>query len=87
MQDLVADLLQFIDRSPTPYHAVATAVSLLEEAGYAPLEEAEIWSVSPGDRRYVVRAGGARGLRDREPTAREAGFRIAGAHTIRRICA
>ena len=82
MQDLVADLLQFIDRSPTPYHAVATAVSLLEEAGYAPLEEAEVWSVSPGDRRYVVRAGGSLAafeIGSRPPA--EAGFRIVGAHT------
>lgn len=82
MQDLVADLLQFIDRSPTPYHAVATAVRRLEEAGYTRLEEADAWSVSPGDRRYVVRAGGSLAafeIGSRPPA--EAGFRIVGAHT------
>ena len=82
MQDPVADLLQFIDRSPTPYHAVATAALLLEEAGFSRLEEADVWSVSPGDRRYVVRAGGSLAafeIGSRPPA--EAGFRIVGAHT------
>lgn len=82
MQDLVADLLQFIDRSPTPYHAVATVALRLEEAGFSRLEEADVWSVSPGDRRYVVRAGGSLAafeIGSRPPP--EAGFRIIGAHT------
>ena len=79
MQDLVADLLRFIDRSPTPYHAVETAVALLEEAGFARLDEGDAWSVAPGDRRYVVRAGGSLAafeVGSRPPA--EAGFRIVG---------
>jgi len=82
MQDPVADLLTFIDRSPTPYHAVATTVERLEQAGYSRLDEAEIWSVAPGDRRYVVRGGGslvAFETGSRPPA--EGGFRIVGAHT------
>ncbi|MEZ4278976.1 MAG: M18 family aminopeptidase [Myxococcota bacterium] len=82
MQDPAADLLRFIDGSPTPYHAVETAVALLEEAGYSRLDEREVWSLSPGERVYVVRAGGSLAAFEvgSKPPA-EAGFRIVGAHT------
>lgn len=82
MSDSVDDLLSFIDRSPTPYHAVAETASRLEDAGYAPLEESEPWSLAPGDRRYVVRAGGSLAafeVGSTDPAA--AGFRVVGAHT------
>ena len=59
MQDCVADLLAFIDRSPTPYHAVASAAERLEKAGFSRLEESELWSLSAAARHYVVRAGGS----------------------------
>ena len=81
MQDPVADLLAFIDRSPTPHHAVATVAALLEEAGFARLKEAEVWSVAPGDRRYVVRGGSIAAFEIGSAPPAEAGFRIVGAHT------
>jgi len=82
MTDRVADLLSFIDRSPTPYHAVATAVSRLEAAGYTRLEEGDTWSLSAADRRYVVRAGSSIIAFEVGATApAESGFRIVGAHT------
>ena len=55
MVDAVADLLAFIDRSPTPYHAVAEASRRLREASFQQLGEGNAWDLSPGDRRYVVR--------------------------------
>jgi aspartyl aminopeptidase len=82
MQEPVADLLGFIDRSPTPYHAVASAVARLEADGYRRLEESELWTLGAGDRRFVSRGGGS--LTAFEVGARtpsEAGFRIIGAHT------
>jgi aspartyl aminopeptidase len=81
MQDPVADLLSFIDRSPTPYHAVDSAVRLLEDAGYTRLEESEAWSVLPGDRRYVVRGGSLAAFEAGGRPPADAGFRIVGAHT------
>ena len=82
MQDPVADLLRFIDGSPTPYHAVESAIALLEEAGFSRLDERNVWSLSPGDRAYVVRSGGSLAAFEvgTKPPA-EAGFRIVGAHT------
>jgi aspartyl aminopeptidase len=82
MQDRVDDLLAFIDRSPTPYHAVAESTTRLEAAGFDRLDEADVWSLSPGDRRYVVRAGGSLAAFEvgANPVA-EAGFRVLGAHT------
>jgi len=81
MTDRVADLLQYIDRCPTPYHAVAESVRRLEEAGFREAPETEVWSLAPGDRRYTVRAGSLVALQAGEVSPAEGGFRIIGAHT------
>ncbi len=82
MEDCVAALLAFIDHSPTPYHAVASAAERLEKAGFSRLEETDIWSLSAGARHYVVRAAGSLAAFEvgLSPPA-EAGFRVVGAHT------
>ena len=59
MSDPVVDLLSFIDRSPTPYHAVAESISRLRAAGYRAIREDEVWDLAPGDRRYTVRHEGS----------------------------
>ncbi len=82
MTDRVADLLRFLDRSPTPYHAVAETTRRLEAAGFRALAEGDLWQLEPGDLRYVVRSEGsvaAFQIGARNPA--EAGFRIVGAHT------
>jgi aspartyl aminopeptidase len=81
MSDRVADLLEYIDRSPTPYHAVAETTKRLEAAGYTRLEEASAWSVEAGDRRYVVRGGSLIAFEVGRESPAVAGFRIIGAHT------
>jgi aspartyl aminopeptidase len=82
MADRVDDLLSFIDSSPTPYHAVLTAIEHLEQAGFSRIEEGDVWSFSPGARHYVVRAGGSLvGFEIGERAPAEAGFRVVGAHT------
>jgi aspartyl aminopeptidase len=82
MNDRVADLMAFLDRSPTPYHAVAESVRRLEAAGFRPLREQEIWTLEPDARRYVVRAEGSLvALQAGRESPAEAGFRILGAHT------
>jgi aspartyl aminopeptidase len=82
MPDTVADLLAFIDRSPTPYHAVANGAERLEAAGFRDCAPGEPWSLSPGDRRYSIRNEGtlvAFECGSESPAA--AGFRVIGAHT------
>ena len=82
MPEAARDLLAFIDASPTPYHAVAEASRRLRAAGYAECAEQELWSLAPGDRRFVVRHGGslvAFAIGSESPV--DGGFRIVGAHT------
>jgi aspartyl aminopeptidase len=82
MSDSAADLLAFIDRSPSPYHAVAESVRRLEAVGFRSASETDVWELSPGDRLYVVRSEGSlAALQVGEVTPAEAGFRIIGAHS------
>jgi aspartyl aminopeptidase len=76
------DLLDFIDASPSPWHAVATAAQRLQSAGFHKLEETARWTLAQGGRYFVVRGGGSiiafvMGQQAVEAT----GFRIVGAHT------
>ena len=78
----VQDLLEYIDASPTPFHAVAEAVTRLDEHGYRALDEAEPWNVSPGDKVHIVRGGGSLAAFHIGAAApQEAGFHLVGAHT------
>ena len=76
------DLLDFIDASPSPWHAVLTCESRLQAAGFARLEESERWVVAPAGKYYVVRGGSSiiAFIVGSQPAA-ENGLRIIGAHT------
>ncbi len=76
------DLLDFIDASPSPWHAVATAEQRLLAAGHTRLEEAARWQFQPGGRYYVVRGGSSLiAFVAGQQALAEHGFRIVGAHT------
>jgi aspartyl aminopeptidase len=78
----VQDLLEYIDDSPTPFHAVAETVTRLEAHGYRPLDETEAWEVSAGAKVYVARGGGSvAAFHIGSAPAHEAGFHLIGAHT------
>ncbi len=82
MNDAVADLLAYIDRSPSPYHAVAEARRRLEAAGFSELSEADVWELAPGERRYLVRQQGSLlAFQVGAVSPADTGFRIVGAHT------
>lgn len=51
----VQALMEFIENSPSPYHAAARAAALLEEAGFLRLEEGKRWELAPGRGYYVTR--------------------------------
>lgn len=81
-KEQVQDLLNFIDASPSPWHAVSTIEQRLRQFDFLCLHETEQWSLLPGGRYYVIRDGssiiafvlGSKPLSD-------TGFKILGAHT------
>lgn len=88
MRDLTIDraaanaLLEFIDASPSPWHAVATATTFLEANGFTRLEESARWSLIPGGRHYVVRGGSSLiAFVVGSGAMAQAGLRLVGAHT------
>jgi aspartyl aminopeptidase len=76
------DLCGFLDRSPTPFHAVREAAARLAQVGFQEIAEGDAWSLGPGDRRYVVRGGSTlvAFIAGSESPA-TGGFRLIGAHT------
>lgn len=53
------EFVDFVNDSPTPYHAVASAVKRLEKAGFTAVKERDDWSstLKPGGKYYVTRNG------------------------------
>lgn len=76
------NLLDFIDESPSPWHAGSAIASRLSAAGFRRLSERETWTLKPGDRAFVARGDSSvvAFVVGRRPLA-EAGFHIVGAHT------
>ncbi len=58
-RNAVADaLIEFLNASPTPFHAVETAVARLRAAGAVALDEKQsTWNLAPGQMAYVIRNG------------------------------
>jgi aspartyl aminopeptidase len=74
------DLIDFVDASPSPYHAAAEALRRLTSAGFTQLPLAGEWPSGPG--RYAVVDGGSLFAWVAPPgAARHAPFRLLGAHT------
>ncbi len=75
-------LIDFIDASPSPWHAVASAEERLLAQGFTRLEEGERWQLTAGGRHFVVRGGASiiAFVMGSRPMA-ETGLRIVGAHT------
>ena len=70
-------LCEFIDASPSPFHACRTAAERLRDAGFTELSEGDAWT-GAGDS-FVIRAGSLIAWRSTgEP---HLPFRIVGAHT------
>ena len=77
----IHDLLQFIDKAPTPFHAVQHVSNVLTEKGFTEIREQDSWnSLKQGS--YFVRRNASSmivfTLNNSEPGS---GFRMAGAHT------
>ena len=74
-------LCEFLDRAPTPFHAVQEMERQLQAAGFTRVLEEDAWKLAEGSRHYVVRNGSsivAFVIGSESPTR---GVRMLGAHT------
>lgn len=78
----VKHLLDFIDNSPSPWHAVASIEAAIKVFQFVRLDETAKWQLQAGGRYYVVRDDSSIVLFvvGRKALA-ESGFKIVGAHT------
>ena len=72
-------LINFLDRSPTPWHAVANISEHLEYFGFIRLDERAAWCLEAGASYFAVRSDGAL-VAWRQPADVD-GWTIFGAHT------
>lgn len=75
-------LLDFIQASPTPFHATATMVGQLQKAGFKELPLEQSWKLQPGQRYYCTRNDSSivAFVYGRQALP-ESGIRMVGAHT------
>lgn len=81
-QDQARNLLNFIDASPSPWHAVSTIESRLFDHGFIRLDERQLWQLKPGAAYVVSRKGGSLiAFRMGVEPISVTGFKLVGAHT------
>jgi aspartyl aminopeptidase len=80
MQNFNKELIQFIDVSVTPFHAVAEMGRLLENSGFEKLDECVQWDLCEGKRYYVTRNDSSL-IAFSYPPSEQKGYTIVGAHT------
>lgn len=73
-------LIEFLDRSPSRFHAADNLRRELAGAGYEPLFEGRPWTIVPGGKYYVIR-GGASLIAFRVPERGARGFMISASHS------
>jgi aspartyl aminopeptidase len=79
--DVLRDLVQFLDASPTPFHACREVAARLERAGFRELDERAPFRLEPEERGYVVRGGTLVAFAAGRKSPADAGFAMVGAHT------
>ena len=82
MDNRVRSLMDFLDASPSVFHAVANLESTLKEAGYTCLPESAPWNLVPGGKYYTTR-GGAAVIAFRIPENAPKGFMLSASHADR----
>ena len=82
MTKRINNLMNFLDASPSVYHAVANLEAELKNAGYAPLSEGDRWDLVPGGKYYLTRGGSAI-MAFRIPGGTPTGFMMSASHSDR----
>ena len=82
MDNRVRSLMDFLDASPSVFHAVANLEATLKNAGYTYLPESAAWALVPGGKYYTTR-GGAAVIAFRVPAGAPKGFMLSASHADR----
>ncbi len=81
-EDFVQTLLDYVDHSPTPFHAVAQASTILRNKGFTRLKETDTWDLSVHRQFYIERGGSSLiAISLGQAPLEETGMRIVAAHT------
>lgn len=81
-QEFNQGLLEFIQASPTPFHATANLAAMLENAGFEELFEQQSWQLESGKGYFVIRNDSAIvAFRIGSSELLDSGLAITGAHT------
>lgn len=81
-EQFTSGLLDFLQSSPSPFHAVRSMGELLEAAGFEALREGDSWRLAPGRGYWLSRNGSSLiAFRTGSGDLASAGLRMAGAHT------
>ena len=82
MNTNISEFIEFLDNSPSCYHAAYNLVKKMRAEGYIQLQEHEEWVLEPGKKYFMVR-GGTTLIAFRIPTASPKGFMMSAAHVDR----
>ena len=82
MNKNVSDFIEFLNNSPSCYHATANLEKLVAAAGYTRLYEHEDWTLLPGEKYYMIR-GGTTLIAFRFPKQKPLGFMMSASHVDR----
>lgn len=74
------EVLDFIEKSPSCFHAVANVKEMLQEQGFTEVKEAQKWELVPGEGYYVTRNDSAL-IAFRLPEKPARGFHMTAAHS------
>jgi len=79
-KDIANDLINFIAKSPTPFHATQNLVTLFTEKGYIQLDESQTWSIK-ANTSYVVTRNDSSVIAFQTGDDLTQGINMIGAHT------
>ena len=75
-------LTQFLDSSPTPFHAVSSMASMLRKDGFTELREDDEWALLAGNKHFVTRNGSSMiAFIVGQAPLLDTGIKMVGAHT------
>ncbi len=79
-QKITKDMLEFIEKSPTCFHAVENIKQTLRKAGHKELSETDSWLLSPGCAYFVARNDSSL-IAFRLPEGEAQGFHVVASHS------